>query len=67
MSTPNLLISGIYYVITGMLALFSLFGVYVLMRYAKSTLLAFSVCIFYAFIFLTILNNSYLTLQSLLQ
>jgi hypothetical protein len=63
----NLLIAGIYYIIAGILTLFSIFGVYVLIRYGKSTLLAFSVSVFYSFIFLAILGSSYATLQTILQ
>ncbi|MDE2311556.1 MAG: hypothetical protein KGJ93_00495 [Patescibacteria group bacterium] len=68
LSDPNnLLIAGVYYVITGGLVLFSLFGIYVLLRYGKSTLLAFAVSVFYAFIFLAILSQSYQSLVALLQ
>jgi 4-amino-4-deoxy-L-arabinose transferase-like glycosyltransferase len=63
----NLLIAGTYYVITGFLIFFSIFGVYILIRYGKSSLLAFSVSVFYVFIFLVILSGSYQTLQALLQ
>lgn len=63
----NLLIASIYYIIVGILSLFSIFGVYVLIRYGKSTLLSFSISVFYAFIFLSILGTSYQTLQSILQ
>ena len=37
LSTPNnLLIAGVYFVLVGIMALFSLFGVYILIRYGKS-------------------------------
>ena len=68
LSTPgNMLIAGVYFVLTAIMSLFSIFGVYILIRYGKSTLLAFSVSVFYAFIFLTILGASYQALLALLQ
>ncbi len=63
----NLLVAGIYYLGAGVLSLFSIFGVYLLMRYGKSTLLSFTVSVFYIFIFLSILGSSYQSLQTLLQ
>ena len=65
-SSVNLLISGIYYVLVAVLSFFSIFGVYILVRYGKSTPLAFSIAIVYAFFFLKILAESYQTLSSLL-
>ena len=66
-STPqNLLILGIYYVVVGIIGLFSLFGVYILIRYGKSKIFAFVLAILYAFFFLQILAGSYLTLHTLL-
>jgi hypothetical protein len=62
----NLLIAGLYLVLVGILSFFSIFGVYILMRYGKSTPIAFAVSLFYAFVFLQILNSSYQTLQKLL-
>ena len=63
----NLIIAAIYYIAAGILSIFSIFGVYLLIRYGKSTLLAFSVCVFYIFIYLSILGSSYAALQALLQ
>jgi len=63
----NLLIAGIYYVIVGIMSFFSIFAVYILMRYGRSTLLAFAFSIFYIFIFVSLLGNSYQALQTLLQ
>jgi 4-amino-4-deoxy-L-arabinose transferase-like glycosyltransferase len=66
-STPaNLLITGIYYVIVGLMGFFSLFGVYILIRYGKSKIFAFVLAAVYAFFFLEILNGSYQTLHTLL-
>ena len=62
-----LLIAGVYYVIVGILTIFSIFGVYILIRYGKSTLFAFGVSVFYIFIFLSILATSYSALQAILQ
>jgi hypothetical protein len=63
----NLLIAGIYFVAAGILTFFSIFGVYVLIRYGKSTLLSFTVSVFYTFVFISILGSSYQTLQTILQ
>jgi len=63
----NLLIASIYYVLTGIMSFFSIFAVYILMRYGRSTLLAFSVSVFYIFIFLSVLGTSHQALQTLLQ
>ena len=66
LSNPaNLLIAGVYYLITGVLVLFSAFAVYILMRYGKSVLLSLAVSLFYGFFFLTILASSYHTLNNL--
>jgi hypothetical protein len=68
LSNPvNLLIAGIYYVLTGGLVFFALFGVYVLLRYGQSRPAALLSAVIFALFFLTILNNSYHTLQLLLQ
>lgn len=67
LSTPaNLLIAGIYYVLAGGLTLFSIFGVYVLVRYGKSSLLSLVIAMLYAFVYLKILTESYATLKILL-
>jgi len=65
-SPANLLIAGIYYVLVAFLTFFSVFGVYILIRYGKSLPFALIVSIVYALFFLTILNQSYQTLHSLL-
>lgn len=61
----NLLIAGIYFLFVGVLTIFSLFSIYVLLRYAQSRLLALVVCGVYAFFFLTILAQSYQTLTTI--
>lgn len=67
LSNPaNLLIAGIYFVAIGILCFFSLFGVYILIRYGKSTPLALTICLVYSFIFLKILAESYQTLNLIL-
>jgi hypothetical protein len=65
-SPANLLIAGVYYVLAGGLTFFSLFGVYVLIRYGKSSLLSLTVAVFYAFIYLKILTESHQALAALL-
>ena len=62
----NLLIAALYYILVGLLSLFSIFGVYILVRYGKSTPFAIVVSIVYMFFFLQILSQSYQTLQGLL-
>ena len=65
--TPNeILISGIYYFLVAVLSLFSIFGVYILIRYGKSVPFALVVCLVYGFLFLTILAQSYQNLTALL-
>lgn len=67
LSNPsNLLIAGIYYVIVGILSFFSIFGVYILIRYGKSTLLSLGICLLYTFFYLKILADSYQALHALL-
>jgi len=67
LSNPaNLLIAGVYYVLVGLLSFFSIFGVYVLVRYGKSTPFALTIAVIYSFFFLQILSQSYQTLQTLL-
>lgn len=63
----NLVLAGIYFVITGIMTFFSIFGVYILMRYGRSTLFAFGLSVFYVFIYISILGSSYNSLQTLLQ
>ncbi len=65
-NSTNLLIASIYYILVGLLALFSVFGVYILIRYGKSIPLAVTASVIYAFLFLTILAQSYQTLRGLL-
>jgi len=67
LSNPaNLLIAGIYFVIVGILSFFSLFGIYILTRYGKSSTLALSIDVVYCFLFLKILAESYQTLNLIL-
>ena len=67
LSNPaNLIIACIYYVLAGVLTFFSIFGIYILIRYGKSTPFTLTVALLYGFIFLQILNQSYQTLQSVL-
>jgi len=67
LSNPtNLLIAGLYYVLVGLVTLFSLFGVYILIRYGRSLPLAFAVSVVYALFFLKILAETYQTLHILL-
>lgn len=68
LSTPaNLLIAGIYFIVTGLLSLFSVFAVYVLVRYGQSKTLSISIGLFYGLFYLTILSASYSNLQQILK
>jgi len=67
LSNPgNLIIAGVYFILVFFLSLFSVFGVYILIRYGKSVPLALAVSVVYAVFFLKILNDSYQTLHTLL-
>jgi hypothetical protein len=67
LSNPaNLLIAGIYLVTVGILAFFSLFGVYILNRYGSSTPLALTISIVYSFLFLKIFADSFHSLNLIL-
>ena len=64
LSNPaNLIITGIYYVITGFLILFSVFGIYILVRYGQNRIISLAISLLYAIFFLTILSQSFYTLQ----
>ena len=59
LSNPtNLLIAGLYYILVGLVTLFSLFGVYILIRYGRSLPLAFAISVVYALFFLKILAET---------
>jgi len=61
----SLAITGAYYLITGVLVFFSLFGIYILLRHGKSTLLTLFISLLYSLFFLIILAHSYQALKSL--
>ena len=64
LSNPsNLLIAGIYYVLVAFLSFFSIFAVYILVRYGKSTPFAITLAIAYSFFFLKIVAESHQTLS----
>jgi hypothetical protein len=65
--TPeNLIIAGLYYLLTGGLCFFSIFGVYVLIRFARNTLLALVISLVFSLFFLTILSESHQTLSKII-
>ena len=67
LSTPtNQIVAGLYFVIVGFLTFFSFFGVYILIRYGKSTPLTLGIAIVYSLFFLQILSQSFQTFQTLL-
>lgn len=58
-------VSGIYYIVIGIAAVFSVFSVYILIRYGKNILLSLVVSVLYAVIFLGVLQQSLQTLHAL--
>ncbi len=61
----NLIITGIYYILTVLITFFSIFGVYVLLRYGQNRTLSFVISIVYSVFFLILLQQSHSTLQSI--
>jgi len=61
----NLIVTAIYYILVAGLALFSIFAVYILMRYGRNKILGLSVCLFYAILFLALFQQSHQALLGL--
>jgi hypothetical protein len=61
----NLLIAGVYYILSGLITFFSIFTVYVLLRYGKSRALSMTISLLYSIFFLILLQQSFSTLQSI--
>ena len=61
----NLIIAGIYFIITGIITFFSIFSVYILIRYGKSRNLSLVFSIIYSMFFIGLLEHSYSVLQSI--
>lgn len=61
----KLIISGIYYILMGILALFSIFGVYILLRYGRSLAVTGLVSILYSIFFLTAFLASFASLKAI--
>jgi len=66
MTPLNLLISAVFYIVAGVIAFFSLFGVYILIRYGKSIIFAFVLSVVYALFFILLFAQSYATLHTLI-
>ncbi len=62
----NLLIAGVYYAIVAILTFFSIFGVYVLIRYGEKRALSLLVALLYSFFFFSILAQSFISLQNII-
>ena len=62
----NLLIAGVYFVIVGILCFFSFFGIYVFVRYGRSTYLTLIISVIFSVFFLKILSETYQSLNLLL-
>ncbi len=65
--TLILIIAGLYYIIAGIFLLFSLFTVYIFLRYGRSRTIALATSSVYALFFLTILSISLSSLQSVIR
>ena len=65
-NSTNLVVEGIYYILTALMALFSVFGIYILVRYGRTLAFALALGIIYGLFFLIILSQSYQTLKLLL-
>ncbi len=67
LSNPiNLIIASIYFVVVGIMVFFSIFCVYVLVRYGEKRSLSLVVTLLFCMFFLSILAQSYSTLQSII-
>ena len=67
LSNPvNLLIAGVYYALVAVLTFFAIFGVYILIRYGRSTPAAVLTYIIFAFMLMNILNQSHQILAGIL-
>ena len=62
-----LIIAGLYYIIAGIFLLFSLFTVYIFIRYGRSKTITLSTSIVYALFFISVLSVSLATLQSVMR
>ena len=65
--TLILIIAGLYYVIAGIFLLFSLFTVYIFLRYGRTRTITLVTAIIYALFFISILSVSLATLQSVIR
>jgi amino acid transporter len=65
-TAAQLLLQGIYYVLVGFLALFSIFGVYILLRYGRTVSIAGLVSIGYTIFFTVALLSSYASLRAII-
>lgn len=65
--TLILIIAGLYYVIAGIFLLFSLFTVYIFLRYGRTRSITLTTSIIYALFFISILSVSLATLQSVIR
>jgi len=67
MVLANLIIAGVYYVLAVIITFFSLFGVYVLLRYGQSRAFSLVVTVIYSVLFLIILERSHLLLSNIIK
>jgi len=62
----SLIIQAIYYILAVIMIFLAVFGVYVLLRHGEKRLLSLLVSLFFSFFFLSLLIQSYATLQSII-
>lgn len=62
-NTAKLIISGIYYILMGILGLFSIFGVYILLRYGRSLAITGLISILFSIFFITAFLASFASLK----
>ena len=62
----SVLVLCLYYVLVGILTFFSLFGVYIFIRYGKTIPLTLAISAVYGLLFIKILTETYQTLKTLL-
>jgi hypothetical protein len=61
----NLIVQVVYYLVAVVLAFLGIFGIYVVMRFGQRRSISLAMSIVFAFIFLQLVFQSYLVLQTL--
>ena len=61
----SLIIAAVYYILVSILSFFAIFGIYILIRYGKSSILTLIGSLLFAFFYIKILADSYAMLKGL--